>query len=69
MNTMKKTLFLLAVLLSACHALAQTMEEAFKTAEQIVQNIKKTQFPDRTFRITDFGAVAGNPEKLNHEAI
>lgn len=66
---MKKTLFLLAVLLSACHALAQTMEEAFKTAEQIVQNIKKTQFPDRTFRITDFGAVAGNPEKLNHEAI
>ena len=66
---MKKTFILLSMLMAVCTAFAQTMEEAFKQADQIVQNIKMTQFPDRTFRITDFGAVAGNPEKLNHEAI
>ena len=57
------------MLLAVCSAFSQTMEEAFQQAEQIVQNIKRTQFPDRTFLVTDFGAIANNPDKLNHEAI
>ena len=57
------------MLLAVCSAYTQTMEEAVRQAEQIVQNIKRTQFPDRTFLVTDFGAIANNPDKLNHEAI
>ena len=67
---MKKVTILGAFLLMIGFANAQSsMEEAFKQAEQIVQSIKRTSFPDKTFKITDFGAVANNPEKLNHEAI
>ena len=49
---------------------AQTnMEEAFKRADEIVKSIKQTEFPDRTFVITDFGAKADQENVLNHEAI
>ena len=67
---MKKVTLLGAFLMMIGLVNAQiSMDEAFKQADQIVQSIKKTDFPDKTFRITDFGAVANNPEKLNHEAI
>ena len=59
---MKKVTLLGAFLMMIGLVNAQiSMEEAFKQADQIVQSIKKTNFPDKTFRITDFGAVANNP--------
>ncbi len=50
-------------------AAPSVMEEAFLQAGEIVRSIRRTEFPKRTFSILDFGAVAGDPGKLNHEAI
>lgn len=66
---MKKITLLFSFLFITCTIFAQTMEEAFLKAEEIVRNIKRTSFPNQTFNIIDFGAVANTPEKLNHEAI
>lgn len=66
---MKRTILLVTLLLAISSSFAQTMEEAFQQAAQIVQNIKQTKFPDRTFNIIEYGAVANQEDKLNHEAI
>ncbi len=66
---MKKTLLVMTCLLVAGFGKAQTMQEAFEEADRIVASIQKTSFPDRTFSILDFGAVANDSAVLNHEAI
>ncbi len=67
---MKKTLILGTLLAAFGFANAQqVMDEAFDQANNIVQSIRKTAFQDRTFNITEYGAVAGDPTKLCHEAI
>lgn len=45
------------------------MDKAFEASAEIEAQIKKTSFPDRTYTITDFGAVADDPASLCHEAI
>ncbi|WMI66266.1 glycoside hydrolase family 28 protein [Aestuariibaculum sp. YM273] len=46
----------------------QTQPDAFAAADKIIESIKVLEFPDRTFNIIDFGAVADGTT-LNSEAI
>ena len=68
---MKKYFYLFALLLFFSCASKQhsVMEQAFVKADSIVSSIKRTQFPDTVFLITDFGAVAGDSQALCHENI
>ncbi|MCL2098417.1 MAG: glycoside hydrolase family 28 protein [Bacteroidales bacterium] len=45
------------------------MEDAFNQAENIVKNIEIPTFPEKEYNIVDFGAVADEPQILNHQAI
>jgi polygalacturonase len=66
---MKKiTLFASTWLLAVC-ACGQTMEEAWQQAAILKKNIETPVFKEQQLSITTFGAVAGNPAQLNHEAI
>lgn len=67
---MKRFILFIFCLPSMFSLSAQTnMEAAFKQADQIVQSIRQTKFPEKTFVITDFGAKADDENTLNHEAI
>ncbi len=46
-----------------------SMKEAFRQADKIVKSIQKTNFPNRTYLITDFGATPNDEKVLNHGAI
>ncbi len=62
---MKKTYLLLTALaLGAC-----STSDPWAEADRIAAGITRTQFPDLTVSITDFGAVADRPEAPVHEAI
>ena len=56
-------------MLFAVVAHAQAMDEAWQQAAAIERAIALPVFPAQTFTITGFGAVPGDPAKLNHEAI
>jgi len=45
------------------------MDKAFEESARIEAAIKRTQFPDRIFSITDFGAIADQENAPCHEAI
>lgn len=68
---MKKTMTILIAALCAvaCTPKQDVMTEAFAQAEAIVTSIKQPSFPDKTFLITDFGAVEGDSASLCHESI
>ncbi|MBQ5478412.1 MAG: glycoside hydrolase family 28 protein, partial [Bacteroidaceae bacterium] len=68
---MKKILIIPAMLLAATSMFAQklTMDEAFKQADKIVSDIRKTSFPYRKFNFCYFGAKCGDSTVLNHVAI
>ncbi len=46
-----------------------TMKQAFREADKIVKSIEKTKFPNRSYTITDFGAIPNDEKTLNHGAI
>ncbi len=67
---MKKILFSLLCALFFVGAAAQDPETAWKKLyPQIDKSIKAPKFKNKDYPITDYGAVANNPEILNHEAI
>lgn len=67
---MKKISILALLMCCASVMWAQSsLDDKFKEADKIVENIKKTSFPNAKFNIKDFGAVEGDEKKLNHEAI
>lgn len=70
---MRKNLLLLAcaALLMPMSLLAQAeaQTDPWSQADEIVNNIKKVNFPERQVSIVDFGAVANNPQALAHDAI
>lgn len=68
---MKKALTVLVLLLCtvSCTQKLDVMTEAFAQAEAIVAAIKQPVFPDKTFLITDYGAVEGDSTALYHESI
>ena len=68
---MKKALTVLGLLLCtvSCTQKPDVMTEAFAQAEAIVAAIKQPVFPDKTFLITDYGAVEGDSTALYHESI
>ncbi len=64
------TLGALVVLLTLTYsASAQTMREAFKQADAIVKGIELPYFRQQKYNIVSFGAVADDPQTLNHKAI
>ena len=67
----RKTLTVLSLLLCtvSCTQKPDVMTEAFAQAEAIVNAIKQPVFPDKTFLITDYGAVEGDSTTLYHESI
>ena len=67
----KKALTVLGLLLCtvSCTQKPDVMTEAFAQAEAIVAAIKQPVFPDKTFLITDYGAVEGDSTALYHESI
>lgn len=68
---MKKVFGIICLLISALFANAHPVdfEKAFKESAKIEKQIKKTTFPKRTFKITDFGAKVNDKNELCHEAI
>lgn len=68
---MRKALTVLGLLLCtvSCTQKPDVMTEAFAQAEAIVADIKQPVFPDKTFLITDYGAVEGDSTALYHESI
>lgn len=67
---MKKPTIILSLFCLSLMLTAQTnMTQAFKQADKIVKSIQKTQFPNRTNVITEFGATANDEKILNHGAI
>lgn len=68
---MRKALTVLGLLLCtvSCTQKPDVMTEAFAQAEAIVAAIKQPVFPDKTFLITDYGAVEGDSTALYHENI
>ena len=65
---MIKTLFrLLVIVTGAC--LAYACNDNWKMADDIERSITLTSFPADTFKITEFGAVAGDTSFLNTNAI
>ena len=68
---MRKALTVLGLLLCtvSCTQKPDVMTEAFAQAEAIVAAIKQPVFPDKTFLITDYGAVEGDSTTLYHESI
>ena len=69
----KKNYFFVVLSLMLCGMTdpsnAQATTNPWAEAEQIVQSIRKTSFPDRTFSIVDFGAIEGDSVRLCHEEI
>lgn len=67
----RKALTVLGLLLCtvSCTQKPDVMTEAFAQAEAIVAAIKQPVFPDKTFLITDYGAVEGDSTALYHENI
>lgn len=68
---MKRIIELLSLLLVATFVQANPVDfdKAFKECAEIEKQINKTSFPQRAYRITDFGAKAGNESEPCHEAI
>jgi len=58
----------LSVTLNGCKDKEKTETSAFDQADKIISDIKIPEFPDKTFNIVNFGAVADG-ETLNTEAI
>lgn len=64
-----KLLITLNLLLTVLFAYANPIDEAFKNAAKIEKEIKKTVFPNKVYRITDFGAKPDTPQEPCHEKI
>ncbi len=64
---MKK--FILPLLVATFVACTEKKADPWIEAEEIVNNMNKVSFPERSVVITDFGAVANDPHQLAHEAI
>lgn len=60
-------MLLLSLLCTTSHAI--DFDKAFAESAKIEQAIKRTSFPERTYLITDFGALPDTPEAPCHEAI
>lgn len=58
-----------SLLLLAGSAYGQVMEEAWRQASIVEKGIALPTFKAQQYNITAFGAVAGDPARLNHEAI
>ncbi len=63
------TVWMLLLCTVSCTQKPDVMTEAFTQAEAIVAAIKQPVFPDKTFLITDHGAVEGDSTVLYHESI
>ena len=61
--------FFAAFMLMSMFAYGQRMEEAWHQAAAVEKGIALPVFQTQAFPITAFGAVAGDPAHLNHEAI
>lgn len=70
---MRKNLLLLAcaalLMPMSLSAQAEAQTDPWSQADEIVNNIKKVNFPERQVSIVDFGAVVNNPQALAHDAI
>lgn len=68
---MKKVLGIICLLVAALSVKANPIDfdKAFKESAKIEKQIKKTSFPKRSFKITDFGAKTDNESEPCHEAI
>ena len=66
MKTLTLSLTLIAV---SCLPLIAQTSDPWQTADEIVASMSKTSFPELNVSISDFGAVANNPEQLSTEAI
>lgn len=69
MIKIKNILILFTILSLIPSAYADQIDEAFKNANNIEKQIKKTSFPEKIYVITDFGALPDNETKPCHEAI
>ena len=72
MKSLKNAIGLLLILLQAslpAKADSIDLEEAFAESNRIVESIKRVQFPEKTYFITDFGAKPDTPDAPCHEAI
>lgn len=65
----KQSVLLFLFLFTVFGLSSQTKKQGWEECKRIEKNIKKTKFPNRTFSITDYGAVEGQPDMLCHEAI
>ena len=65
---MTRTLFTLLLIITGAY-LAWSCNDSWKMAADIERSITLTSFPADTFKITDFGAVAGDISFLNTDAI
>jgi polygalacturonase len=66
---MRKLFISSLILTLCCIASLKAVTNPWSKAGEIVKGISKVHFPDRTVSITEFGAVANNPNRLAHEAI
>ena len=64
-----KQLLFLWMLLGTLSIQSQTSKEAWRECARIEKQIKKTEFPNRSFIITDFGAKVDTPDEPCHESI
>ena len=62
------SLLLVIPLVLSCNT-TNKADDPWAEAHKIVETMTKVSFPELSVNITDFGAVAGDPSKLSHEAI
>lgn len=68
---MSSSRFFIAAFAAAVFACgpASAARNPWTEAERIVSGMSKVHFPDRSVSITDYGAVADDPDRLAHDAI
>ena len=68
---MSSSRFFIAAFAAAVFACgpASAARTPWTEAERIVSGMSKVHFPDRSVSITDYGAVADDPDRLAHDAI
>jgi polygalacturonase len=66
---MKRATLCASLLLLAGFASGRVMEEAWRQAAVLEKSITLPTFKAQQYPITAFGAIAGDPTRLNHEAI
>lgn len=66
---MKKIIALTLISILSGQLWADDIDKAFQESRKIEKQIKKTSFPNRTYVITDFGALPDNESEPCHEQI